>query len=59
MGDDLKILKVEYLSKDRFDLPPILNIRLGDQTEIGNRSNKILKWNISDRILIKFEIKLR
>ena len=51
MGDDLKILKVEYLSKDRFDLPPILNIRLGDQTEIGNRSNKILnlKSNLGDQ----------
>ena len=38
MEDDLKILKVDYLRKDRFDLPPILNISLGDQTETENCS---------------------
>ena len=33
MEDDLKILKVEYLSNHWSDLPQILNLSLGDQTQ--------------------------
>ena len=36
MKDDLKILKVEYLSNHRLDFPHILNLSLGDQTKIKN-----------------------
>ena len=32
MEDDLKILKVEYLSNHSSDFPQILNLSLGDQT---------------------------
>jgi hypothetical protein len=38
--DDLKILKVEYLSNHWLDLPQILNCSLGDQTKIDN----CFKW---------------
>ena len=34
MEDDLKILKVEYLSNHSSDPPQILNLRSGDQTKI-------------------------
>ena len=34
--DDLKILKVEYLSNHWSDWPQILNLSLGDQTKIKN-----------------------
>ena len=34
MEDDLKILKVEYLSNNWSDLPKILNLNRGDQTKI-------------------------
>jgi hypothetical protein len=34
MEDDLKILKVEYLSNHRSDLPQISNSDKGDQTQI-------------------------
>jgi hypothetical protein len=34
MEDDLKILKVDYLSNHRPELPQILNLSSGDQTEI-------------------------
>ena len=33
MEDDLKILKVEYLSNHWSDLPQILNLSSGDQTK--------------------------
>ena len=33
MEDDLKILKVDYLSNHWSDLPQILNLSSGDQTE--------------------------
>ena len=36
MEEDLKILKVEYLSNFWSDLPQILNLSLGDQTKITN-----------------------
>ena len=34
MEDDLKILKVKYLSNHSSDPPQILNLRSGDQTKI-------------------------
>jgi hypothetical protein len=34
MEDDLKILKVEYLSNHLSDPPQILNLSSGDQTKI-------------------------
>jgi hypothetical protein len=34
MEDDLKMLKVEYLSNHSLDHPQILNLRSGDQTKI-------------------------
>ena len=40
MEDDLKILKVEYLSNGLLDPTEILNLSLGDQTKIRN----CLKW---------------
>ena len=36
MEDDLKILKVEYLSNHWSVFPQILNLGLGDQTKITN-----------------------
>ena len=36
MEEDLKILKVEYLSNHWLDFPQILNLGLGDQTKIKN-----------------------
>ena len=36
MEEDLKIVKVEYLSIPWLDLPQILNLSLGDQTKIKN-----------------------
>ena len=36
MEEDLKILKVEYLSYHWLDLPHILNLSLEDQTESEN-----------------------
>jgi hypothetical protein len=40
MEDDLKILKVEYLSNHWLDLPQISNLSLGDQTKIKNTWNE-------------------
>ena len=40
MEEDLKTLKVEYLSNHWTDLPQIFNLCLGDQIEI----KKLLKW---------------
>ena len=40
MEDDLKVLKVEYLSKHCLDLSQILNLSLCEQTE----SKHCLKW---------------
>ena len=40
MEDDLKILKVEYLSNHYLFLPEILNLSLGDQTKIKNAWNE-------------------
>ena len=34
MEDDLKILKVEYLSNQSLDLPQIFNLSLVDQTKM-------------------------
>ena len=36
MEEDLKILKVEYLSNHCSNFPQILNLSLGDQTKIQN-----------------------
>ncbi len=36
MEDDLRILKVAYLSNHWSDLPQMLNLSLGDQTKIKN-----------------------
>ena len=45
MEDDLKILKVEYLSNHWSDFPQISNISLGDQTKIKNTQNEDdLQW---------------
>ena len=67
MEDDLKILKVEYLSNHWLDFPQILNLSSGDQTKIKNawkeddyqwkKTSKYWKLNIStttDRIFLKF-----
>ena len=40
MEDNLKILKVEYLSNHWLDFPQILNLRKGDQT----KTTYFLKW---------------
>ena len=40
MEDDLKIIKVEYLSNHWSDLPQILNLYQGDQTKI----KYLVKW---------------
>ena len=44
MEDDLKILKVEYLSNHWLDLPQILNLSSGDQTKIKNALNEDDLW---------------
>ena len=36
MEEDLKILKVKYISNHWLDFPQILDLRLGDQTKIKN-----------------------
>ena len=41
MEDDLKILKVEYLSNHWLDLPQILNLSSGDQTKSKNELIKM------------------
>ena len=40
MEEDLKILKVEYLSNHSSDTPQILNLSSGDQTKIKNAWNE-------------------
>ena len=40
MEDDLKILKLEYLSNHSSDLPQTLNLNLGDQTKIKSAWNE-------------------
>ena len=45
MEEDLKILKVEYLSNHWLDFPQISNLSLGDQTKIKNAWKKDdLRW---------------
>ena len=45
MEDNLKILKVEYLSNHWSEFPQIFNLSSGDQTKIKNPSNKDnLQW---------------
>ena len=57
MEDDLKILKVEYLSNHWLDLPQILKLSLWDQTKIKNCSNgrqpQNIKSGISQQPLIR------
>ena len=51
MEDDLKILKVEYLSNHSSDPPQILNLRSGDQTKIKNAWNEDnLQWKTTSNI---------
>ena len=70
MEDDLKILKVEYLSNHWSDLPQILNLSLRDQTkmlEINTTSNgrwlQNIKIGIYQQSLLRsasnFKLKLR
>ncbi len=40
MEDDLKLLKVEYLSNHWLEFPQISNLSLGDHTKIKNAWNK-------------------
>ena len=50
MKDDLKILKVEYLSNQWSDFPQILNLSLGDQGKIINAYNKDeLQWKMTSK----------
>ena len=61
MEDDLKILKVEYLSHNWSDFPQILNLSLGDQTKKTNawkeddhqwkKTSNIVSW-ISQQPLV-------
>ena len=47
MEDDLKILKVEYLSYPLLDLPRILNLRLMNQPKFKidvNKDNLYVEW---------------
>ena len=45
MEDDLKILKVEYLSNHWSDFPQILNLSLVDQTKITNTQKEdVHQW---------------
>ena len=45
MEDELKILKVEYLSNQWLDLSLILNLSLGDQTE--SKTTVWMGWLVS------------
>ena len=48
MKDDLKILKVEYLSNYWSDFPKILNLSLMEQTHIKNTQHEDnLQWKTS------------
>jgi hypothetical protein len=50
MEDELKILKVEYLSNHLLDLPQILNLSSGDQTKIKTARNKDnLQWKTNSK----------
>ena len=50
MEDDLRILKVEYLSKHWSDFPQILNVSLGNQTKIKNASNEDdFQWKMTSK----------
>jgi hypothetical protein len=73
MEEDLKILRVEYLSNHGTDLPKIFNLSLGDQTEIkkmvamkttsNGRRPQNIKRKISQQPLNRsssnFKLKLR
>jgi hypothetical protein len=50
MEDNLKILKVEYLSNHWSDLSQIWNLSLWDQTKIKNCSNRRQPPNIKSEI---------
>ena len=54
MEEDLKMLKVESFSKHLSDLSQILNLTLGDQTEI-KRCKKYHQWKKTSKIYIKKE----
>ena len=50
MEDDLKILKVDYLSNNRSYLPQILSLSLGDLTKIQDSLNKDdLGWKMTSK----------
>ena len=40
MEDNLKILKLEYLSNHLSDFPQILSLSLGNQTKLKNTQNE-------------------
>ena len=53
MEDDLKILKIEYLSSQWSDLPQSLNLSTGDQTKVKEGLNEDdLQWKMTG---LKFE----
>jgi hypothetical protein len=49
MEDDLRILKVEYLSDYELDLPQILNLSSGDQTLPKTDWNDIFQWKTTSK----------
>ena len=50
MEDDLKILKVEYLSNQLLDHTQILNLSLHDQPVFWNSSNQCnLQWKMTPK----------
>ena len=51
MEDDLKILKLEYLSNRWSDLPQLLNLSLWDQTKIENlpENEDDLQWKTTSK----------
>ena len=50
MEDNLKILKVEYLSNHWSDFPQIFKLSLGEQTKIKNHQKKDdLQWRTTSK----------
>ena len=63
MEDDLKILKLEYLSNNLIDHTQILNLSLDDQTIFTNPLNeddlKILKVEYLSNMLVRVYFKVK
>ena len=55
MEEDLKILKVEYLSNQWLDFPQILNLSLGYHTKIKNGLKQRLPPMKEDLKILKVE----